>query len=404
MEGIAMLIQRLDFRFLFALLVFLVLVGCGGGQTERREAIPVPVEVTQAVRGPIEEFAVATGSIHPHRQVTLAVVTSWMTSLGPIKTLTVNVGDRVQEGDVLVEIDAGEIEARRLEAMARFQQAQAKCRELDSLEMERRAVAENALSEYRRHEELLSTKAISQSDFDRARAALEQATAVLQSVSAQRLQTQAQARSATASVAQMDWLIENATLRAPFDAVVSKRHAQQGDMAQPGLPILTLQDIDTVDVRLTVNEEDIDSVRIDAKVDMEVDAVAQRRFEGRVSRIDPSGDPLSHAFTVEVELRNPEHRLLPGMFARGHIQVAAEEEALLIPRSAVGEEGEQRFVWRVVEGIVERADVTLGLRQGDTWQVVDGVSEGEALVTRGRQNLTPGAAVRIMKPGREVEP
>lgn len=260
-------------------------------------------------------------------------------------------------------------------------------------------------------------------ELDRIKGLFAKGVATRQSVD--QLETQysamlAQKDALTAGRRQMAVNAGHAVVKAPADGVLSAKMYEEGDTATPQLPLATLLVTDPIKVELNLVERDIARVVLGQEVDLRMDAYPDRVFKGTVARIFPYVDAGTRTNTVEVMVPNPRtgdgSRLLkPGMFGMATIVVERRENAVVVPESAllldnkliaVQKSGEQLRKAFVVdsEGMARERTVKLGARNGNGWEILDGIDAGETIVVRGQHGLVDGRKVKIVsESGPEVE-
>ena len=171
------------------------------------------------------------------------------------------------------------------------------------------------------------------------------------------------------------------TVHAPADGIVLERLATQGARFMAGEPLFRIADLSRVWVIAEVYERDLARVQPGDAVEVKVDAVRGRSFAGRVGYVYPTLNTATRSVPVRVELDNPEGLLRPGMFAQLDFAPGATLERLLLPASAVIDDGERRVVLRALgDGRFEPVAVTLGERGRELVEVLDGVAAGERVV------------------------
>jgi RND family efflux transporter MFP subunit len=159
--------------------------------------------------------------------------------------------------------------------------------------------------------------------------------------------------------------------------------------------LVTVAQIDTVNVGLDVSETDLARVKPGQPVLFHIDAYPGRTFNGTVSEVGFAADPRVRVFRVKVAISNREHLLKPGMFARGEVTTATHDRALVIPRDAVVSESGQTAVFVVDAGKARARKITLGLMSGPMVEVLSGLTKGESVVVAGQSGLSDGAPVTV---------
>jgi len=196
---------------------------------------------------------------------------------------------------------------------------------------------------------------------------------------------------------------EPAEVTSPIGGIVGTVFLDKGSGVNPpkpspsmGTPIALIVSMDKVKVKINIIERDLPRVKVGQKAEIRVDAYPGELFVGRLAKLSPVVDPLSRTAAAEISIRNPDHRLRPGFFARVRLLVAEHKDVLVIPRDCVLRSGMVNYVFVVNGGRAVRKDVKLGASQGDQVEVLAGLDEGETIVTIGQQMLKDGSEVKIV--------
>ncbi len=321
------------------------------------EATP-GMEATRVARGDITSVVKATGVI---RAVVGAEVRVGSTASGVVRKLRVRVGDRVEKGQLLAEIDTDELAARRDQAAAALASA--------------RAAARYAAAELDRKRALAAREVVSRSDLDLA----ERTFAV----------ARASEDEARANLDLARTQLAHARIRAPISGVVASVATQQGETVAASFAaptFVTIVDLDRLEVWAYVDETDIGRIRPGQEARFSVDTYPDREFEGRVADIHPKAeirDNVVNYVAVVSFASPPDATLRPEMTASVRVVTERRAGVLTVPRRAVRREQGRSFVV-VAEGErVERRWVTTGGRDESRWEIVDGLREGESVLIRG---------------------
>jgi RND family efflux transporter MFP subunit len=196
--------------------------------------------------------------------------------------------------------------------------------------------------------------------------------------------------------------LDNTRILAPFSGYISARNldagaavsSQAAGTSSSSVGILVLQDIETVNVQVEVEERHISLVRPGSLARVYVDAYPDKVFEARATRIVHALDPRSRTLGVEMAIVNREHLLKPGMYARVELIIERRPGALLVPGEAVSNEGSTQVVYVVKDGVVRRRQVATGLGEGTLVEVVKGLQADEAVVVEGKELVREGQKVR----------
>lgn len=207
-----------------------------------------------------------------------------------------------------------------------------------------------------------------------------------------------------AQVAQQRAIVDQKVLRAPFSGRLGIRAVDLGEYLAAGTTVVSLQSLDPIYVDFHLPQQDLARIKVGQAVDAAVDTWPGRRFVGKISAISPEVDTGSRNVTVRAELANPEHALLPGMFATLEIESGAPERRITLPQTAIAYNSYGDTIFTVVkeaggpgkEGLVARQSfVTLGAARGDQVAVLAGVKEGDVVVSTGQMKLRNGSPVLI---------
>jgi membrane fusion protein, multidrug efflux system len=326
---------------------------------------PVAVEVGTAVSKRIEDDAQAVGTIRARRSVVLRPEVS-----GRVARLEVADGARVRQGQLLVQLDD-------TVQLAQLQQAEAQT-----------AIARTNLQ---RSRELAGQNFVSQSAVDQNAAALDVAQAQVALVQAQ---------------------LSRMRILAPFDAVAGIRSVQVGDYLKDGADIVSLDDVGTVYLDFRLPERHVPQVKPGKVVEAQIDALPGRKFSGVVTALDSQVDTNGRALLVRAELRNADGALRPGMFARARVVFGVQDKAIMVPEEALVPLGGSQFVYKVAKGpngpVSQKLTAKIGTRVPGQVQILEGLAEGDQVVTAGHARLARGdnlplRVVELGKPGGATE-
>ncbi len=373
-----------------------------------------PEKLSKVDRGAIAKSVVATGKVEALSQVDIKSKAS-----GIIKFLYVNAGDRVREGQLLVELDKELLAAQVKQAKAFLDAAESKIQELQSQDVTSQAnlhksqlEAESkdydfSVAEFKRSEQLYKSGLIAKADFDSAEQKMKAAEVLLNSLRAavkvreaelaqnsKAIETaRAELVQAQAQYEQAQQNLEYASIRSPIDGVVLSRELEVGDAVSSILQlgsnatlIMTLGDVRELYVKGRVDETDIGFVKLDQPVRVTVDAYKNRSFQGKVFRIAPMGVEKDNVtrFEVRVSITNDLDLLKVNMSANAEIILEEHHDVLLIPESAlIYNEKKETFVeipdLSTPTGRRQVA-VKTGLSNGARTELISGLKLGDKVV------------------------
>jgi cobalt-zinc-cadmium efflux system membrane fusion protein len=320
----------------------------------------------------------AVGKIAFNEDASVPVFTPYQ---GRITQLFVKPGDQVKKGQVLFEIDSPDLvnaESTLITAVGTLQQTKGQ------LDLTTRAL--------NRAKELIDAQAIARKDLDQATADHNAADATHKAAvgalngarDAVRIfgKTDAEIR----RIEETRRIDSKMPVPSPIDAKVTVRKAGPGQYVQPGGdPVYTIANVSSVWMSAKVAEADIPLIRLGQEADVKVMAYPGRRFHGKITYIAASVDPDTHRVLVRTELPDPDHALLPEMFATFLIRTGQEFTSPAVPYGGVVREGDGSMSVWVTEDHhrFDKRTVRVGLQQGGYDQILDGLKSGEFVATDG---------------------
>mgnify|MGYP003333026110 CR=1 FL=1 len=343
-------------------------------RTAAADALPGVLHLTQEelARTTLEVSPVGRGQLAVPREFT-ATVQSNENELAEVTTLIrgrvvkvyVDVGQDVKKDALLAMLhstDLGVTEGAYLKAAAKLHEADLA---------------------YERAKDLHEHKAVSLAELQRREAEMKTARAEARETR-NRLELLGVPRQEVERLDREHTIKADVPLRAPFDGRVIMRNITRGEVVETNQKFFTVADLSNVWVVGNVPEKDVQFISKDQKVDVIVSAYPHAIFPGTITYISDVLDPATRTMRLRVTVPNPDHRLKPEMFATVRVYAAPDPDALTIPLAAVqnGPNGKMAFVRRGVNDFEVRT-VRLGVEWGDLVTVLDGVSEGESVVTRG---------------------
>lgn len=340
---------------------------------------PPAVAVTTVQSGELTASLSIAGSLSPRSRV---AVTPKMP--GRLERVTVDVGDRVRDGQVIALQDRRELDAQVDAADAAVAVAQASLAQAD-------AALSNATLEFERSKNLFEKGALARQRLDAAETALRSATA-------QRDLAQATLHQAEASRRRAREVRRDATLTAPTGGVVVERNFDAGAMVGPGdsKGVVVVADASELKLEAGVSELEAGRLRVGMPAVVSVQARPGQTWPGRVVAVVPEVDAQNRHFQVEVRVQNPQGELLSGMYATARIETGRADQAVLVPRDAVATRDNARVVYRVADAVAMPVRVTEGLADDTRVQILSGVAAGDVIVADARKAVPAGTKVRAV--------
>jgi HlyD family secretion protein len=404
---------------------------------------PAPVRVTAVHEREVSTGQAFVGTVTPARKSVIGSAVS-----GRIVELRHNEGDYVEEGEVLAQVLTGTIaiELAHAESELKFRQEEleesvksfpVEKQQADARLAAAKASRDNADSNYNRQQVLATKKSTSQEAVDNARAKAEEADAMfLEAQATRRLvfegareqrirQLEAKVASQQEQVNLIKDRMKKYTIRAYFTGYVTAEFTEVGHWIRDGESVVEMAELDTVDIRVNVNEDAITDLEVGEEVRVEVNATRTKSFPGTIQAIVPQADVKSRAFPVLIRVKNPRrtarvegaavtHELKSGMLARAILPVGRQKASLLVSKDSVVLGGRVPLVYAVVpsaetagEGTVRPVPVELGIADGGDIQVTPvspeaGLKSDDLVVIEGNERLRPGQKVRYSLAPREA--
>ena len=342
----------------------LVLSACKGGGPaaeaqakngeEKKESEAVPVEVAQATRRAVAASYSGTTTLEALGESQVVAKTS-----GVALAVLVEEGQVVRAGQALVRLDPDR---------PRLQVAQAAA-QMHKLE-----------NNYRRAQQLVEQRMISANDVDQIKYDLENARAVYRAASLE---------------------LSYTTITAPISGVVASRSIKSGNFVQINSPIIRIVDASRLEATLNVPEREIAKLKPGQAVGLAVDALPGKQFTGTVDRVAPVVDNGTGTFRVVASFPG-NGELQPGMFSRLDINYDQRADALVVPRTALLEDGGEPAVYVVRDGKAQRTVLKLGYNDAGWVEVREGLKPGDQVVIAGKAALREGSAVQVI--GQDKKP
>jgi RND family efflux transporter MFP subunit len=189
--------------------------------------------------------------------------------------------------------------------------------------------------------------------------------------------------------------LNDTVVRAPFAGAVADRPIQVGEFIAERTVVATIVRVNPLKVRTGAQERHAGSIQPGQDVQFRVESYGDTVFRGKVAYVAPSLDQTMRTFTVEALVDNADQRLKPGFFAKGVIFTKKDEGVMAVPDTAISTLAGVSSVYVIVNNKVKQSSVTLGVRQGELWEIVDGLKGDEVLANNRLNELATGMTVRI---------
>ncbi|MFM1653918.1 efflux RND transporter periplasmic adaptor subunit [Brevibacillus sp. B_LB10_24] len=356
----------------------------------------------------------ASGKVAPFQSVQVVSKIA-----GKIAEVKVDEGSKVTKGQTVIQLESDDYVQQVQQARAGISGAEARLADLKAGSRSQqiaqlqsgvdqaKASLDTAQKTYDRMKSLFDSGAISQADLDkvaldleRAKAGYDQAKAQLDlaqegatPASIQALAAEVERSRTSLNIAET--ALANTAIKAPIDGEVVSRAVDPGEMAQPGVALMTVVSMNKVKVEASVPQEQINQVKKGSHVSVKVDGLPDKTFQGTVDFISPVSDQNSSTFPVKVIVDNPDGLLKAGMVAQVYFTDKPEEQRIELPASALLTKDGKTYIFKVDAGVVHQAEVSTEPKNADWVYVKSGVQNGEQIVLNPGDQLTDGSSVRV---------
>jgi RND family efflux transporter MFP subunit len=338
-------------QFQIASLAFaaLLLASCGG---EQKAETAAEVKVDEKPEVKIQK--VEMHSVPQTETYTATIESEVKNNIAPntpyrIERVLADVGDVVRKGQVLVTLDASNMKQLKLQ------------------------IGHQKL-EFSRTDELYKVGGASKAEWDNAKLQLD----IMET--------------------QLKQMEENIQLVSPIDGVVTVRNYDDGDMYGSAGPVLTVEQLNPVELVVNVSETYYKNMVKGMPVEVTLDAYEGETFSGKVSTVYPTINKSTHTFPVEVTIANPDNKVRPGMFARATVNFGDVQRVVVPDMAVIKQIGSgDRFVYVYKDGKVSYNKVQIGRHMGEYYEIISGVESGSDVVVAGQTRLVDGKEVVVVE-------
>ncbi len=381
---------------------------------KKEETVPHKTPVISGVKvailqaSPVEDFYEAVGTV---RSKATSVVSARI--MGNILAVHVREGDHVRQGQLLVEVDNREGANQLRKAQAALREAEEALdqveRDIKAAEAAKAAAEANsslATSTFERYKTLLERRSVSVQEFEEMqaryiarKAEVDRAQETLQSLVARKEQAHARIEQGRAEVANAQIIFGYARITAPISGVVIAKKAEVGDLAAPGVPLITVEDPKHYRLEASVEESQLGQIRLGTAVPVHIDALPDKEWSGRVVEIGPAADAASRSAIVKIDLssgpKGSSVSLRSGLFGKAHFP-SGHRRVIAVPQGAVIQRGQLLEVFVVdPTNTVHLRLVKTGKQYGERVEVLSGLREEERIVVEGVERLSDGSRIIV---------
>ncbi|MFZ2958532.1 MAG: efflux RND transporter periplasmic adaptor subunit [Candidatus Ozemobacteraceae bacterium] len=315
-------------------------------------------------------------------------------------------GDVVSSGTILAHVRDEEYQSRLLQASAGVGEAKA------ALEMARaqvfgaKASLDQAKSDYERAQRLFKTESLTKVELDGAKAKYEVAKSSMQSAEAQVLSLSAKTSGAQDARQEVQTVVRDTLLRAPFSGLLLKRNVEEGTLVSAGTVGFSLADVSRMKFIFGIPDKLLGQVTMGMSLTATLEAYPGKLFPGRVTRISPMADSNTRLFDVELSIPNEEGLLKPGMIGSIRLEETSHREVVgSLPFEAIVRLNPTSNAFGVLvvaseqgKTIARMKEIKLGLPDGNQVEIISGIKEGDRVVVDGAAFISDGEAITIVEP------
>tara|TARA_R110002051_G_scaffold324396_2_gene421465 strand:- start:532 stop:1611 length:1080 start_codon:yes stop_codon:yes gene_type:complete len=324
----------------------------------------INVKVSQVAIDNNSQFLSVSGKIQASNSADLST-----RMMGYVKKVHVNVGDKVRKGQLLVSINNTDLQAKKAQVNAGIMQA--------------KTAFNNAEKNYNRFKNLFASNSVTQKEMDDMIANYEMAKAGLESANQMKNEINAQ--------------FAYSNITAPFSGVITSKNVENGDMANPGVPLISLETPKEFEVITMVPETEISQIKKGTKVNVLVKSI-NKYIKGKVSEVSTSAKNTGGQYLVKIDLEKTPVNILSGMFSTVQFPVErkVKSELVLIPTEAIVTNGQLSGVYTVSQSNTAMLRwLRLGRTYGNQVEVLSGLNADESYIVSAEGKLFNGAKITI---------
>ena len=398
-----------------AVLLFCAGLASCGGSSEARNTAPVAaiegappiVTAVKVDRENLSNALILTAEFIPYQEIDVMAKVA-----GYIKTIRVDIGDRVREGDPIATLEVPEMQDELNKAASSIQAAEAEISNANDELARAESAHQMAHLSWSRIEDVSKKEAglVPQQDVDEAHSRDLQAEAQVSGAKSRLREAEQKADVARGEQARLKTMFRYTSITAPFDGVVTKRYANAGSMIQAGtssqtqaMPVVRLSQNNLLRLIVPVPESAVPNIHTGGSVEVNV-PVLHRTFPGRVTRFADKIQMSTRTMDTEIDVPNPGLILVPGMYAEVNLQIEGRSNALAVPLDAVDGAGDAARAWTVDNaGAVRIVPIKTGIQTPQKVEIRSGLAENDEVIVGRHAGLRDGEKVQpsILKTGQE---
>ncbi|MBF8982514.1 efflux RND transporter periplasmic adaptor subunit [Lutibacter sp. B2] len=355
---------------LLILVMAFTITGCTKKEAyaNKQQKKVIPIEVTKIGNSTVVEEYSAFGKLYASEEVIVSSKTK-----GEVKKTYFNVGDKIKKGNVLYTLDNDslmndyDIKISSLE------------KNIKDLEIKYNDILRN----YNNTKQLYESGVVSKNDFDSIESSYNQIALSLD-----------QARKdLDLNTTKINIAIEDTVVKSPINGIIAEKNVEEGEMN--GNADFKIINIDQVTAKVNVPETIVNRLSVGDNIEAVVDAL-NKTYNGKISSINPLGEGNNATYPIEIEMKNENLSLKPGMFVKGNFQVAKIENQIQIPKKAILKTQDEEYVYTVIENKPKKVVVETGIVNNGFVQIKNGLKTGDPLIVKGHEYVDENSDVKIV--------
>lgn len=344
-------------------------------QIQKQKGIPVDVLVVK--KREISKEVIATGKIGSDEE-------TYISSKVPGRVISVNVeeGMFIKKDQPLVIIDDSQLKIQKAQIQNQILMAQTS---IESIKIQ----MDDAERDYKRMEELFKENVISKKQLELYQVKFETLKKNYESA-------QKNLQVVKDNLGLIEIQLNDCIVKAPFDGIIGNKMVDIGEIVGAGQVLMTVYNTKKLNAKLMVPEVYLPQLNKGQSVEIQIDAIGDKKIYGKISKISGAPDPKTRMFDVYCSLPYTIQSVKPGMFVNAKIMVEKKADVFVVPAQAVFEEGGKKYVYIVENDTAKKIEVLSGEITGETIEILSGLLEGQQLVTFGKENITSGDKVQVI--------
>ncbi len=374
---------------------------CGSkDNTVQEVAKTIPVETTAAKTETIKNETSYSAKVKGQSEVNVFAKVP-----GIVTNINFEIGEKVNKGDILLSVDKRDVELACESAKASLAQAQTSLdlvngSSMQTTQLNAKIAYEAAKTNYENTKVLYENNVVAKTEFDTVERAYEQAkTAYELSITTIPEENERRAKDGLAlAQAQYNSAVQklaDCDVKAPISGVVTAVNAVEGSMMSQTGPAFTIVNTDKINIVVSVSEKLISSLKVGDEADVYIKAVSQIPFTGKIIAVN-AGANQAGTFDVKLEIDNPDGKIKSGMFGEVVFTKEENKDALVVPKNAVLENEEGKYVYLSVDGKAKQVQVETGIETGEKIEITSGLKNGDLVITKGQTYINDGDEIEVV--------